>query len=334
MAFAALKPTRWAVDHRSVTSSPATTPKSVTPSIFNDPAFHALNGVDGLFLEHVDDGRAVGALGGALIGDRFVSGHSAPFGGVDLARERETPALIAALVDGVLARLASLGVTEVVVRCPPACHHASNDAVVFTLLNRGFVVADADLNFHIDLRGFASLDDYVGALRSPARRALRHAAQEPWSVVEAGDDVEPWDRGFALLQENRERKGWRLSIDRAYVERARRTFPALIRMLELRHDGRAVASALTYRVRPRVEVVVSWGDAGHELQRSPMNRLALEVVRRALAEDVALVDLGTSTVPDTDGPGRRVASDGLIQFKHSVGAASQVRLTLQRAVLR
>ena len=41
-------------------------------------------------------------------------------------------------------------------------------------------------------------------------------------------------------------------------------------------------------------------------------------------------DLGTSTLPAPDG--RRVPNDGLIQFKQSVGAAAQVRLTLQRAL--
>jgi hypothetical protein len=298
---------------------------AVVPSLFNDPRFHALNGAEGVLL----DARPVGALGGVLLdgGARFVSGHCAPFGGLDLVRERETPARVGALVDDVLEQLAARGVREAIVRCPPACHHSAYETVVFALLNRGFAVAEADLSFHVDLTRFATAEDYVAALRSPARRALRHAAGEPWSVDDAGDDPARWDEGFALLTENRAAKGRELSIDRAYAERARAAFPREIRLLTLRHAGRPVAAALTYRVRPRVELVVAWGDAGHALERSPMNRLAYEVVARVLAEGVAVLDLGTSTLPAPDG--RRVPNDGLIQFKHSVGASGQVRLVLR-----
>jgi GNAT acetyltransferase-like protein len=301
---------------------------AVVPSLFNDPRFHVLNGVEGLLLAGGEGERPAGALGGALLdgGARFESGHCAPFGGFDLVRERETPARVGALVDDVLAQLAARGVREAVIRCPPACHHASHETVVFALLNRGFAVAEADLSFHVDLTRFATAEEYVAALRSPARRALRHAAAEPWSVDAAGEDAAAWDEGFALLTENRAAKGRELSIDRAYAERARAAFPHEIRLLTLRHAGRAVAAALTYRVRPRVELVVAWGDAGHALERSPMNRLAYEVVARALGEGVAVLDLGTSTLPGAGG--RRIPNDGLIQFKHSVGASAQVRLVL------
>lgn len=308
------------------------TAAAVVPSLFNDPAFHALNGVEGLMLVAEHEGRPVGSLAGALLdgGARFVSGHCAPFGGFDLVKERETPARVGAFVDDVLAQLAARGVREAVVRCPPACHHTAFESVVFALLNRGFAVAEADLAFHVDLTRFAAPEDYVAALRSPARRALGHAAKEPWSIADAGDDAHAWDKGFALLTDNRAAKGRELSIDRAYAERARHAFPGAIRLLTLRHDGRPVAAALTYRVRPRVELVVAWGDAGHALERSPMNRLAYEVVARGLGEDVAVLDLGTSTLPSPDGPdGRRVPNDGLIQFKHSVGASAQVRLVLR-----
>lgn len=307
------------------------TAAAIVPSLFNDPRFHALNGVERLLLAAEHDGRPLGALGGALLdgGARLVSGHRAPFGGVDLVKERETPARVGALIDDLLAQLTARGVREAAIRCPPACHHASNETVVFALLNRGFAVQEADLSFHVDLTRFATPDDYVAALRSPARRALRHAAGEPWALVDAGDDARAWDDGFALLTQNRAAKGRELSIDRAYAERARRAFPHAIRLTALRHAGRPVAAALTYRVRPRIELVVAWGDAGHTLERSPMNRLAYELVARALGEGIAVLDLGTATLPD--GPdGRRIPNDGLIQFKHSVGAEAQVRLVLRR----
>lgn len=304
-----------------------TTTAAHVPSLFNDPRFHALNGVESLHLEHAVGGRVIGSIGGMVDGERFVSGHSAPFGGFDVGRDREAPTAVGALVDGVLAQLTARGVDSVIVRLPPPCHHPSIDVVLFALLQRGFAVVDSDLNQHVDLAPFSDADDYLAALRSPARRALRHAAREPWSTADAGDDVAAWDAGYELLRANRAAKGRRLSLDRAYVERARLAFPGRIRMLLLRHGADAVAAAMTYRVREGVELVVAWGDGPHDLPRSPMNRLAYEVAVRAVGERVRVLDLGTSTAPDGD---VRRPDDGLVQFKQSVGATVQARLVLAR----
>jgi hypothetical protein len=301
---------------------------AVQPSLFNDPAFHRLNGVEGILLGHAHDGRPIGSLGGALLGERFESGHSAPFGGFDVVREREAPGQVGALVDATLAQLRERGVREVVIRCAPACHQrGAAESAVFSLLDRGFTVRDADLNSHLDLRGLAAPDDYVASLRPPARRALRHAADDPWSVEDAGENRRAWQRGYAILAANRAARGRTLSLSEEYVWRARIAFPEQVRMLILRHDRSAVAAALSYRVLPHVELVVAWGDAGHDLPRSPMNRLAYEVVARALAERIATVDLGVSTVRGEDG--RRTPDDGLLRFKQSIGAVVQTRLVLE-----
>jgi hypothetical protein len=298
----------------------------LAPSLFNDPAFHRLNDARPLVLTYAEDGRLIGGLGGAVCDGRFESGHSAPFGGFEVTRERESATLVGRLVDAALAELEARGLVDVVVRCPPPAHHGATETVVFSLLARGFQVVDADLNAHLDLRALATPEAYVAALRSPARRALKHAATQPWAFASAEEDADAWDAGYALLEANRGARGRQLSLDRDYVERARRAFPDRVRMGLLHHAGTPVAAAMTYRVRPRVELVVAWGDAGHRLSRSPMNRLAYEIVARALAERVEIVDLGTSTVRGPDG--RRQPDDGLLQFKSSVGAALQTRLVL------
>src|SRR5215218_7115972 len=141
------------VEHVSSPSSAVADATAFT-SLFNDPRFHALAGVEPVLVAHDDEGRLVGALGGAVVDGELISGHSAPFGGFDIARDRETPANVGALVDSALGQLAASGIDRVTIRCAPACHHASYETVVFTLLNRGFAVADADLNFFLDLRRF------------------------------------------------------------------------------------------------------------------------------------------------------------------------------------
>lgn len=303
--------------------------------LFNRDAFHALNLHPGQSVLHasVDDstGRTIGALTGVVTDDVFVSGHSAPFGGVDLARDRETPANVAALVDGALAQLRVAGVRTARVRLPPACLGDSEGLIAFTLLNRGFSVARCELNQHVALARFVgSPGAYIAALKSPARRALRSVVDDPaftFTHAEPDDDT-AWHRGYATLAANRAARGRALSLSRDGVDAVRAAFPGEVAMGELLHDGRAVAAALTYRVRPGRALVVAWGDANHALPHSPMNLLAYRVVETALSDGARVLDLGVSTERDADPHGALPVNAGLAQFKQSVLAASEPRLTL------
>lgn len=313
-------------------AGPRTTAAAADPPwtcAFNRRAFHALNARPGdevLRFEHAEDGRVIGALSGVLRDGVLTCGHSAPFGGLDLARPRETPERVAATVDAVLAQAADAGARRVRIRCRPDDHGANDPVALFALLNRGFRIEVADLAYVVDLRTTPTLEVYVAALKSPARRALKHLADGPWAFREATDDDE-LRAAHALLAENRAAKGRRLALDADYVLRARAALPGVVRTFVLEHAGRPCAAALVYVVAPGAWYVVAWGDARHDLPRSPMNLLALRTVEAALADGVHLLDLGISSVPDGDG----LAIDpGLAQFKTSVLARPRTRLTLVR----
>src|SRR3954464_13037575 len=186
---------------------------------FNRPAFHALNlrpGAESLVAVHADGDRVVGALAGVLAGGIFTSGDCAPYGGVDFARPRETPANVAATLDATLARLATAGARTVRIRCRPAPYGDVEALVAFELLNRGFGIEVADLAHLIDLTATPTPAGYVAALKSPARRALGHLEELGTEFAELSGDA-AWRDGHALLAENRALKGRQLSLDADYV---------------------------------------------------------------------------------------------------------------------
>lgn len=294
-------------------------------ALFNTDAFHALNLRPGQRVRRVDhaaDGRLVGSLVGVLEGDAFGSGHSAPFGGPDFTRDAETATNVTATLAHALGTLDAEGVRTIRVKARPGFYSGSETAAQFAMLNLGFRVEACELSFHIDLAPLAGIDDYVARLRSPARRALRHALGAPFALVDAGDEA-GWERAYRVLAGNRAAKGRALALGLDYLLRARDAFPGRVRMAALEHAGRSCAAALTYRVAPGRELVVYWGDAGHDLPRSPMNVLALRLVERCLAERALSLDIGTSSVAG-------VPDQGLIQFKRSVGARESLRLDLVR----
>jgi hypothetical protein len=299
--------------------------------VFNRPSFHALNlrpGAECVVAVHEREGRAVGALTGVLQDGTFTSGDRAPFGGPDFARPRETAANVAATLDDALAQVAEAGARAVRVRCRPAPYGETEALTTFTLLNRGFTVEVADLAHVIDLAATPSPDAYRAALKSPARRALGHLEKLGLGFAEL-DDEAAWRDGHALLAENRAAKDRTLSLDADYVVAARAALPGVLRMFALTGagDGAPLATAIVYVTAPGCWYVYAWGDARHDLDRSPMNLLALRLVDAALAEGVRLLDLGTST---TGARGTLTADPGMSQFKASLLARPHPRLVLSR----
>ena len=257
-------------------------------ALFNAEAFHALNlTADQRVrrLDHVADGPPGGLAGGR--GRRtatFRSGHSAPFGGPDFVRDAETTRNVVDTLAAAVARLDAEGVERIRVKARPAFYSGCEASVQFALLNLGFAVERCELNFHIELDGIAAADDYVARLRSPARRALRHAAQEPFGFAEARDEGE-WARAYGVLAANRRAKDRALALPLDYVRRARDAFPGRVRDVPADPRGPPCAAALLYRVAPGRELVVYWGDAGHDLPRSPMNVLALRLVEMVVPRE-------------------------------------------------
>jgi hypothetical protein len=301
--------------------------------LFNTATYHRLNPQPGEGFVRVDvgtggdDDRPIGTLAGVLVDGVFTSGHRAPFGGPDFVRRSETVEHVGRLVDASLTRLADLGARRVRIRARSECYSPTEPTLQFTLLNAGFTVEACELSFHIDLAALgdgADADAYQAALKPAARKALRHALGQDLRFHEAATDGE-WAAAYAVIARNRAAKGRPMRLPFPYVVAIRNAFPERIRMYALHHAGRACAAALVYRVRPGHDYVVAWGDHDHDLPRSPMNVLAHRVVERALAEGVAIVDLGISSEDGRPNP-------GLVQFKQSILARPTLRLDLVRVL--
>jgi hypothetical protein len=313
--------TAWVLD-------PATVPDPAAPHLvlWNTSAFYALRpelAAQRVQLDHHDaNGRVVASLVGAREGRRVVAGASAPFGGPDFGREYEPPGVVLDALRSMLRTLRDDGVDEVEVRMKPPHYSDTESAAEFAFLNLGLTPVAADLNFMIDLASFSSVEDYVRSLKPPARRAIRYGLDLDVSTdVLPQDDDATWFDAYEVLRLNRETKGRPMRLPFDYIVAIRDAFPGLVRMVVARSAGAVCAAALVYRIATERDLVQYWGDACHELPYSPMNLLVRDVVAHSLVTGARVLDLGIST---TDG----VPNPGLIQFKRSVGARSEVRLQL------
>ena len=293
------------------------------PLIFCDPRFHDLNEVSPEHRwRHERDG--VGALDGVLRDGVFESGHHAPFGGPDLDAADPTLPEVQALLEASVAALDEAGAATQRVKARPSCYSPAEPVVQYLLMHLGFAVEHCDVNQHLDLAPFGTAEDYAGSLKKKRAHALRQDLRAPLDLREAQDDAD-LAACHAVMAANRAAHGRPPGLPLDYLRRARAAFPGRIHPYLLTHEGEPIAAALVYDVLPDVDLLVAWGDHGHDLPRSPMNLLAYRLVERALGRGARVLDLGPSSEKDGS------PNPGLVHFKRSLGAVAGTRLVLVRS---
>ena len=290
-------------------------------SLFNDERYQRCNLAPGQHLfryDHIAGERLVGTFSGVVDGGLLECGHSAPFGGIDWVRPDEPVGSISNLLRGAMAKANAEGPRAIRVRARPGYFGANDVAAQFALLNLGARVESCELSLGLETWRFASIEDYAASLDRSARKQLRQALETGFDFAPA-ETASEWSRCFDLLVETRRRRGARLRISFAYVMRLRDIFGSRIAMHRLLRNGELAGAALLYRVTPSWEYVVAWGDDLTHRGKRVMNLMAYHLVGEAIAQRVAVIDLGISSV---DG----VPDDGLIHFKRGIGAATGLRL--------
>ncbi|MGY1808894.1 GNAT family N-acetyltransferase [Blastococcus sp. SYSU D00669] len=296
--------------------------------LFCDARFHDLNGVPAQARwrhEHRRDGRLIGALDGVVTDGVLLSGHSAPYGGPDLVRADPTVDELFDLVAGAVSALRADGIRSVRIRARPPVYSAAEPLLEYVLLNSGFAVDHCDLNQHVDLDPLHAGADPLALVRKNKRSLVRAALAEAHELVDVdgGEDLTTLHR---ILAANRAAHGRPAGLPRDYLLQARESFGERVRLHLLRVDGQAVAAAVVYRVLDDVDLLVAWGDAEHDLRRSPMDLLAHLLVTGSVARGARLLDLGPSS--EKDG----TPNVGLVNFKRSVGGVPGTRKVFSREV--
>jgi len=118
-------------------------------------------------------------------------------------------------------------------------------------IGRGWLRRDG-LQFHWINRGYASFDDFLGALASRKRKAIRKervAAVMGIQIVELrGTEIQPahWDAMWTFYQHTGARKWGRPYLTRAFFDRAGEAMGDSALMFLALLDGRPIAGALNF----------------------------------------------------------------------------------------
>lgn len=109
-----------------------------------------------------------------------------------------------------------------------------------------------DLQFHFDANAFRNFDEFLSALKSSKRKAIRKERRKAQQDVEilhlSGSDLKPehWDAFFAFYLDTGSRKWGRPYFTREFFEEVHARMRDAVLLIMARKDGKWIAGALNF----------------------------------------------------------------------------------------
>ncbi|MCU0419293.1 MAG: GNAT family N-acetyltransferase [Cyclobacteriaceae bacterium] len=251
--------------------------------------------------------------------ERAINGYRAPFGGI----ECEGPVGLAEMrtfLAQAVADLQKRGIRHVQITLPPDLYQPEKNALLAEALrHEGFGVSARDVSSVLSIDG----RPYSERLHPRKRRKLRAVDRHdllfrPWPA----HDLE---EAFTFIQQQRQKKNYRLSVTLAHLQKSVEQLPAHYRAFGVWTPRELVAASIAVRA------------SGHVLyhflsdhDRATAHGSAALVLMEGLYQfcqqhRYTLLDLGTSMQGSQ-------ADEALVRFKTELGAVTCDRLTFAREI--
>jgi predicted N-acyltransferase len=205
-------------------------------------------------------------------------------------------------------------VTSLSITMPPDGYDFETGFLLAKILqNHGFQLGFQDLNFHLDVNS-----DFKKHLHRSERWKLNKSirAEYIFHKVEKPD----WDLAFRLLNESRERKGFRLSMDQKSLEEAFNIFPDRYQLFAVVKEEETVAIAITLKINKEILYIFYTADLLKHRKLSPVVLLHNGIYQFCQSERIQLLDLGTSSL-------KGQVNSGVANFKRNLGGIASLKNT-------
>ena len=302
-------------------------PVAFEPLLFLTPAHQALqqhgHPTLAFFLEDETTGHTVAQL--YVVPDfegpgLACSPGQASFGGVQLADNLPAAALHP-LLDAAEATLRQHQQHQLTLRSYPACYDPTGATTLAEALHqRGYQITLAEENYYLDTQR-----NYAAHLAYSERRHLRQCQQAGFVVEQEPPYLLPL--AYEFIAKCRHERGHNLSLPLERVQTLFKEFPRQHLLLSVREpSGEWAAVLIAIWASSRVCYDFYPASPLRLNKLSPAVQLLGGLHAYAQANEAAIVDLGTSTLPE-GGP-----NVPLLNFKRHLGGIASQRLTWQKAL--
>ena len=188
------------------------------------------------------------------------------------------------------------------------------------LAGNGWTLNCADINYSLNLR--ASSGEYISRLWKNGRRNHRICNSFGLQLTACATDRETI-RGYNIIRQNRDAKGYPLRMTQQQVLDTMRIVPSTMYLVS--YNESEIAAALVYEVTPTVAQVIYWGDAPGYTDKKPVNYLAYSLFNIYFSRGFHFLDVGPSSEFG-------IPNFGLCVFKDSIGCERSAKLRFSKVI--
>ena len=193
---------------------------------------------------------------------------------------------------------------------PPKIYDEFIDEKISMLIKKKFIVKYIDINNYLELNksikiGKSILRDY--------RIAEKNGLLFRVATIE---------EAYEIIKKNREERGYPLKMSLEHILTIEKLIPKTIEAFIVENKEKRIAAALVFNVKPKIKQVVYWGNIEEAKKEKPMAFLSKSLVEFYQKTDEFILDIGTSSEEG-------ILSDGLYNFKKSIGCKSCLKFSLE-----
>ncbi len=206
-----------------------------------------------------------------------------------------------------------------VVLSPDIYNLENNSFSLNTFFRKGFIINRIETNQFIDLRKYNLEQDVSYGNRKRIKNSINKGIK--FCKLDESDYL----RAFKVIVENRERRGFPLTMKWESLEKMIRVFNEKLYFFALRDNAEIIASAICINVVPNLLYVFYWGEIRGYEKLSPIALLSNKLVRYCIENKYEILDIGTSSE-------RSNPNIGLLKFKKNIGCKSCNKFYLKKII--
>lgn len=205
---------------------------------------------------------------------------------------------------------------------PPIAHNPVKISnIIYMLISVGFQISRCDLNQTISIsdENFTKRVSYGNLKR--IKKCIRNGficRQQQFNQLR---------NIFEVLTENRRAKGNELSMSWTQLNNMVVEFPEQCLLFSCEKDGEIIAGAFCIKLNNNILYVFYWGDKPGYESHSPTVHLAGEIYKYCQQKNIALLDIGTSTIGT-------LPNFGLLNFKRGLGFSESLKFRMIKDIAK
>jgi len=188
------------------------------------------------------------------------------------------------------------------------------------LYRKQYQMTNCDISHYFPLDKFDAT--YPKSLPRNARKNLAIALKSNLEF-KVCDTENQKEKAYSIIKINRKAKAFPLRMSYDDIQATAKHVTADFFLVKKNDDY--ISAAIVFRVAPRIQQVIYWGDAPGFQEFKPMNFLSFKIFEHYKTQDLDFVDIGPSTEDS-------IPNYGLNDFKESIGCNISPKFTFFKRI--